>query len=185
MTDKLEKLLQNKNNYINRLIRAFKPIHPVSEFSKPTPTIPRAFKDIDPADMRWATRPQSMLAVFQKMILHIQDPQWRMGVLNNLLILTDSQGKSYIDDNRLHLQDQIFRAVTGRHYGTPPNPAVYFSSITHEDLQSRDFFRLIGMGIRAYENMPKEKQEQFNAAVMPKVKKKDIEVPYRLQQYVR
>ena len=183
MTDKLEKLLQNKHNYFNRLIRAFKPLRPISGI--PQSVVPKAFRDINPSDMRWAGRPQNMLALFQKMVVHIKEPQRRIAVLNNLIILTDSTNKPYIDGHRMSLQDQIFRGVTGRHYGEPLIGAPRFASITHDDLQRRDFFRLIGMGIHAYESVSPEKREQFNRAVMPHVKKQDIAVPYRLQQYVR
>lgn len=184
MTDKFDKILQNKHNYFTRLIRAFKPLHSGSEFSKlPQPAIPKAFRKLDPSDMRWATYPHRILPVFQKMVMHIQDPMRRIAVLNNLVILTDSTNKPYIDGHRMHLQDQIFRGITGRHYGEPIEPSARFSSITHEDLQNRDFFRLIGMGIHAYESMSAERREEFNQAVMPKVKNQHIDVPYRLQRY--
>ncbi len=186
MTDIFDKIEKNKHSYFNRLIRAFKPLHPVSEFSKlPPPSIPKAFRNIDPSDSRWTVYPHRILPVFQKMMMYIKDPMRRIAVLNDLIILIDSTSKPYIEGHRMHLQDQIFRGITGRHYGEPIDPSTRFSSITHEDLQSRDFFRLIGMGIHAYENMPAEKREEFNRAVMPKVKKQRIDVPYRLQQYVR
>jgi len=186
MTDKLDKILQNKRNYFNWLMRVFKPLRPVSEFSEMQPAvIPKAFRKLDPSDMHWVTYPHRILPVFQKMIMHIQDPARRMAALNNLVVLTDSTSKPYIDGHRMHLQDQIFRGITGRHYGEPVDPSIRFSSIAHEDLQSRDFFRLIGMGIHAYESMSTERREEFNQAVMPKVKKQHIEIPYRLQQYAR
>lgn len=186
MTDIFDKIEKNKHSYFNRLVRAFKPIQPISPFDKlPSPAIPRAFRNLDPSDLRWTTYPHRVLPVFQKMIMHIKDPMRRMGILNGLVILTDSSEKPYIDGDRMRLQDQIFRGITGRHYGEPIHPSTHFSSITHEDLQSRDFFRLIGMGIHAYESMPAERQQEFNQAVMPKVKKQHVEVPYRLQQYVR
>ena len=186
MTDKFDKILENKHNYFNRLIRAFKPIRPVSPFFEMPPAIiPKAFRKLDPSDMRWAAYPHRILPVFQKMVMHIQDPMRRIAVLNNLVILTDSSNKPYIEGHRLQLQDQIFRGITGRHYGEPVKPSMRFSSITHEDLQNRDFFRLIGMGITAYESATPEKREQFNRAVMPNVKKQDVVVPYRLQQYER
>ena len=180
MKDKLESILENKNNYFKRLIRAFTPITPIPA-GLPDPKIPRAFRNIDPSDTRWSMRPQNMMSLFQKMIMHIQDPQRRVAVLNNLIILTDASEKPYIEGHRMHLQDQIFRGVTGRHFGEP----LRFAEVAHSDIQSRDFFRLIGMGIYAYESVSPEKRDQFNKAVMPKVKKQSVDVPYRLQQYVR
>ncbi len=180
MTDKLEKLLQNKNNYLNRLIRAFKPIHPVSEFSKPTPTIPRAFTHITPDDI-WVNRPQSMLPLFQKMILSIKKPEERLTVITNLVKITDIKSQSaQRDEQRERLQKQIFRAITGHpYYGVP----LYPDQVDMQDIKTNDFFKLIFMGICAYENTAPEKREKFNTAVMPDVKKQNIVIPYRLQQY--
>lgn len=188
MKDKFETILENKQNYfgrcLNRFSRAFKPVKPVTPLGeKPTVTIPRAFRNIDPSDQRWA-QPQRLMPVFQKMLMHIPETSRRVAVLNNLIILTDSTNKPYIDGHRMSLQDQIFRGITGHHYGEPLTGASFYK-ITHDDLQSRDFFRLIGMGIHAYESISPEKRERFNQAVMPKVKKQDITVPYRLQQYVK
>ena len=68
MTDIFDKIEKNKHSYFNRLVRAFKPIQPISPFDKlPPPAIPRAFRNLDPSDLRWAARPQNMLSLFQKM----------------------------------------------------------------------------------------------------------------------
>ena len=189
MKEKFEAILENKQNYLsrclNRLTRAFKPINPPSRLGeKPIVSIPRAFRNINPSDLRWA-QPQRLMPVLQKMIMSIHEIPRRMAVLNNLVILTDSTNKPYIDGHRMSLQDQIFRGITGHHYGEPLISASRFYRIAHNDLEQRDFFRLIGMGITAYESVSPEKREQFNQAVMPKVKKQNIEVPYRLQQYIR
>ena len=179
MKDKFEELLENKTSYLKRVRALFRKTK--SPYEKREAYIPRSFRNIDPSDVRWTTRPQNMVSLFQKMIMHIQDPQRRVAVLNNLVILTDSPNSPYIDGHRMHLQDQIFRGITGCHFGEP----LRFAEATHSDIQERDFFRLIGMGIDAYETLPSEKKHKFNKAVMPKVKKTSVELPYRLQQYVR
>lgn len=185
MKEKLEKILENKKNYLNRLVRAFKPLKPVSAFSKtPTLNIPRAFKNVNPLDMRWAASPQNALVLFQKIVASIQEPQRRVSILDNLVQLTDTKNHPDIMGDRMYLQDQIFRGVTGHHYGVPIH--VYLShTFTQDDLQNRDFFRLIGIGIHSYESALPETREKFNKAVMPNVKKQNVAVPYRLQQYVR
>ena len=188
MENKLKRILQNKKAYFNRLMRSFKrnTTSTQQDSSVPQPVaIPKAFSKLDPANMQWASGPQKILPIFQKMLLHIQEPQRRIAVLNNLTILIESQNKPYVDDHKLRLQDQIFRGITGQHFGEPLIGASQSSAVTTIDLQSRDFFRLIGIGIHAYECVSPETREQFNKAVMPNVKRQSIDVPYRLQQYVR
>ena len=175
-------LLQKKVSYLERLRRAFKTLKNVDK--KTRSIVPKAFKNIDPSDMHWAARPQNMLALFQKMIVFVPEPQRRLAIIDGLINLTENHKHPDIDGERAFLQDQIFRGVTGHHF-TEPFYSYQTQTVSHNDLENRDFFRLIFFGIRAYEGLSPEKREKFNKAVMPNVKKQNVVVPYRLQQYVR
>jgi len=170
--DELDEKIQKKSSYLKRLRALFRQ-------SPKRPGIPKAFRKIDLANIHWFTRPQSMLSVFQKILLSIKSTRMRLDVLNNLVRLTDKTDKPYIEGDRMRLQDQIFRAITGTHFAYP----ITTRMVSHDDIQNRDFFRLIGMGLHVYENIDSNLRDQFNKAVMPNVKKQNIVVPYRLQQY--
>ena len=176
MTDPI---VQKKISYLQRIRRAlFK-----KQNSSQKPGIPKFFQKITPTDLQWIAHPTNMLPLFQKMILSIREPQERMSVLMHLVGLVDSKKNPDVDYDRTCLQDEIFHAVTGSHYGVLLPHQVH--RMSHYTLQERDFFRLIFMGIQAYESMAPEKRDKFNKAVMPNVKKQNVVVPYRLQQYVR
>ena len=142
--------------------------------------IPRAFNNINPSDIQWATHPHKMRPLFQKMLFCIKDPLVRMSVLNNMVQLTTDTPAENMDHERERLQYQIFHAVTGRHFGEKLHPV----PATRDNMKSREFFQLIYFGLRSYENMPSEQRKRFNKAVMPKdLKKQNIHVPYRLREY--
>ena len=171
--------VQKKISYLERIRALFKKQHTQQQSG-----IPKFFLNIAPSDVHWIGHPQNMLPLFQKMILSIRNPQERMAILTNLVGLVDPKKKLDIDDDRTFLQEQIFHAITGYDF-TYPIKAYQKHTLFHYTIQNKDFFRLIGMGIRAYEDVSPEKQEKFNKAVMPDVKKQNIAVPYRLLQYVR
>ena len=162
-------------SYFDRICRIFNASHASHPHG-----VPKAFQRLNPSELRWTIDPHFVLSVFQKAILSVQDPQTRLLIINNLTNLATSN-TSQPEHNRFCLQTQIFRGVTGYHYGEPSRGRF----ITHEDVQDQDFFRMIHFGICAYENTSPEKREKFNKAVMPDVKKQNIAVPPRLQQYIR
>ena len=168
-----KEILQEKTSYLKRLRDLFK--------KKPTDShgIPRAFRHIDPSDSKWTMYPQQMLPLFQKMILCVQDPRTRLTILDVLHQITKAAPTSDVNYDREQLQYQIFYAITGQHYGHPLD----MESVVKNNIQQNDFFKLIFCGIRSYESVSSDTQKQFNKAVMPDVKKQNIAIPYRLQQY--
>lgn len=142
--------------------------------------IPRPFQHITPNGTKWIARPQSMLLLFQEIVLSISDARRRIKVLNNLLKLTNNDYPQNIsqDHAREQVQHQIFESVTGQFYSIPLQRHL----TTMQDIQRQDFFQLISMGIRAYIDSSEQEREQFNSAIISRFQKQQVIKPYRFQQ---
>ena len=189
MTTKTNQQIEQKKSFLQRIRAAYqkrcqerkedREFHHILREYIPC-NIPRSFRRYTPSDKRFTEKPQLALALFQKMIQSIRDPEVRLSIINNLCLLTTSPGAD-IEYEREKLNFQIFYGVTRTHFAYP----LRASSVTYQDIQNRDFFHLIGMGVCAYEKATSQKRDRFNKAVMPNVKKTNIVVPSRLHQYVR
>lgn len=134
--------------------------------------IPRPFRNANASEFRW-TSPSFMMASFQKLILAVRNQDARKLIVNELTVLTsDSEDK--VEEIYLlnHLIYTIYREVKGEPYCQPELASLK----TKDDIDNQNFFELIGKAVGTYKKATPETRAEFNKAVLPNVKKRNVAI---------
>ena len=177
--------VEQKKSFLTRIREAYRKRHQerqedkeLDDFLSSSHGVPASYRDVDLSEFKWTSK-SFTLGVFKRIVKMVRHPQVREGIVRDLdAIATGNTADERVGYIQNRLGYTIFREVTGEPYGFPR----FESLVKVQDIINRNFLDLIYKGVFVYKNAPQEVREQFNKAVLPRVKKGNVVAPVVSQQ---